>query len=78
MDQIYVRLLDEGIDVWRPVAATALPDGTYILVTTPVPDDEQWEFPPGSRVVVEKRSFEDNAATDLVAVRLFVDPGSRQ
>jgi hypothetical protein len=78
MDQIYVRLLDEGIDVWRPVAATALPDGTYILAITQVPDNEQWEFPPGSRVVVERGSFEGKAATDPVAVRLFGDPGSRQ
>jgi hypothetical protein len=55
-----------------------LPDGTYILVAMPVPDDEQWEFPPGSRVVVEKRAFEGKAATDLVAVRLFADSGSSQ
>src|SRR5438105_14452889 len=28
---VYVRLLDEGADVWRPVSATALPDGTFQL-----------------------------------------------
>lgn len=31
MTQIYVRLLDEGTEVWRSVAVTGLPDGTYIL-----------------------------------------------
>jgi len=29
---VYVRLLDEGTDVWRPVRATALPDGTFRLL----------------------------------------------
>ncbi len=28
---VYVRLLDEGTDVWRPVHASALPDGTFRL-----------------------------------------------
>jgi hypothetical protein len=26
---VYARLLDEGADVWRPVLAKALPDGTF-------------------------------------------------
>src|SRR5271165_5317588 len=29
---VYVRLLDEGTDVWRPARATALPDGTFQLL----------------------------------------------
>ena len=29
---VYIRLLDEGTDVWRPVRATALPDGTFRLL----------------------------------------------
>jgi hypothetical protein len=76
MLQVYVRLLDEGTDAWRPVAATALADGTYILSdASPIPADEQWEFPPGSRVVAEKRTFEGKTQVELVAVRL--DPRSR-
>jgi hypothetical protein len=31
-EAVYVRLLDEGTDVWRPVHATALPDGTVRLL----------------------------------------------
>ena len=28
---VYVKLLDEGVDAWRPVKAMALADGTYRL-----------------------------------------------
>jgi hypothetical protein len=34
----------------------------------PMPDDEKWEFPPGSRVTVQERAFEGK--TELVAGRL--------
>ena len=53
MDQrtIYVRLLDEGTDVWRPVEAVAVsPDVFEIAPDVTVPDDERWEFGPGERV----------------------------
>jgi len=49
---VYVRLLDEGTDVWRPVQAAALPDGTFRL-GEPEADNaaaEVWEFPPRARV----------------------------
>jgi hypothetical protein len=69
--EVYVRLLDEGTDVWRPVAATALADGTYILSdASPMPADENWEFPPGSRVVAEEKTFEGKTRPELVAVGL--------
>jgi hypothetical protein len=74
---VYVRLLDEGTDVWRPVAATALAGGTYILSdASPMPADENWEFTPGSRVVAEERIFDGKTRAELVAVGL--DRGSRQ
>jgi hypothetical protein len=31
-ETIYVALLDEGIEVWRPVKARRLPDGTYLML----------------------------------------------
>jgi hypothetical protein len=77
MLQVYVRLLDEGTDVWRPVAATALADGKYILSDAlPMPADEHWEFPPGSHVAAEEKTFEGKTQVELVAVRL--DPRSRR
>ncbi len=38
------------------------------------PDDEQWEFPPGSRVVVERKSFQGGANAVLVAVKRYERP----
>lgn len=77
--QIYVRLLGEGTEVWRPAAAAGLPDGTFILSNmTPVPQDERWEFPPGSRVVVEEKNFEGKSGTELVAIALYGAPRSGQ
>jgi hypothetical protein len=56
---VYVRLLDEGTDVWRPVRATQLPDGTFELAEPEGydPEAEIWEFPPHARVRCVARSF---------------------
>jgi hypothetical protein len=59
---IYVSLLDEGTPVVRPTQAVWLQGDLYRLLATPNynPDDEHWEFPPGSvvRGVVEVRDGE--------------------
>jgi len=64
---IYVRLLDEGIDVWRPIDATEVSHNTYRLIAQRA-EDEKWEFDSGSTVRVEERMFETEPA--LVAVEL--------
>lgn len=55
---MFVPLLNEGTEVWRPVAVESLKDGTY-RVLGPVPDDEVWAFPPGSIVASQLRTFSD-------------------
>jgi hypothetical protein len=48
---VYVSLLDEGVDVWRPVSAEQVGEDTYrIIGEAPDPDDEKWEFLPGQLV----------------------------
>lgn len=49
---IYVRLLGEGTEVSRPTQALYLGDGLFKVLATEHydPDDEKWEFPPGSIV----------------------------
>jgi hypothetical protein len=66
---VYVRLLDEGTDVWRPVRATALPDGTFRLLEPNGydPNAETWEFPPSAKVRCVTRKFTDGGE-GLVAV----------
>ena len=64
---VYVRLLDEGTDVWRPVDAQRIGATTYRLSDTPTPEDEVWSFQPGDIVVVE---LQDAADDHLMAVAL--------
>ncbi len=65
-ETVYVRLLEEGVDVWRPVSAHSLGGDVFELSSAPVPDDEVWEFAPGSRVIVQTR--QSTQATYPVAV----------
>ena len=52
--EIYVCLLNEGVDVWRPVQAEHIRDNVYRI--TPQHYDrniESWQFEPGDEVVCE-------------------------
>jgi hypothetical protein len=64
---IYVELLDEGVDVWRPVQAEQQPDATFLLPEH-TPEAETWRFPPGSKVRCELQDLADGPA--LVATEL--------
>ena len=57
MITVYVKLLDEGTDVWRPTPAEPLGEMTARLVAPPNFDEqgEHWEFPPESTVKYESR-----------------------
>jgi hypothetical protein len=66
--QVYVRLLGEGVDVYRPTSA--VPAGTDSATLLPTPDfdpsDEEWEFPPGTLVRTARRVLDGSEV--LVAV----------
>jgi hypothetical protein len=50
--EIFVRLLDEGVEVWRPVQARQIgPDRYLILEQRYDCEVERWEFGPGDDVV---------------------------
>jgi hypothetical protein len=55
-ETIYVELLDEGVDVWRPVEADR-EDDDVVRLPDHAPEGEQWAFAPGSRVRCEQRSI---------------------
>lgn len=55
---IYVKLLEEGTDAWRPVDARRVA-GSQFVITTPRPDGEVWEFETGSMVQCEQRRLQD-------------------
>jgi hypothetical protein len=64
---IYVALLDEGVDVWRPVEAEELGSGRYLILGQ-VPEDERWEFPPGTIVRVEMKMLAKDVTPELKPV----------
>ena len=68
MANIYMPLLNEGVDVWRPVEAAPLSSDTY-RVEGSMPDEEEWAFAPGSIVRCESRTF-SGGEKGLTAVEL--------
>ncbi|HEV2059338.1 MAG TPA: hypothetical protein VGR11_08265 [Solirubrobacteraceae bacterium] len=70
MQTIYVELLDEGVDAWRPVEAVAESEEIFRLPAER-PEGENWRFAPGSRVRCEWRELDDGAA--LVAVEVAAE-----
>jgi hypothetical protein len=46
---VYVALLDENVDVWRPAAAEQVAPDLFRLLG-PVPPGETWQFQPGEVV----------------------------
>ena len=66
---IFVRLLDVGVECWRPVEAVVVGPGVYGIVSPrPDPEDEKWEFGSGQDVACERRML-DGDRCHLVAVR---------
>ncbi len=77
--EIHVYLLDEGVDVWRPVQAEPLGEGIYRIVSAnPEPEDEIWQFVQGDVVRCERKELMDGSTqvTRLVAVDKFIDLGN--
>ena len=71
LKDIYIQLLDEGTEVYRPVPALQVNDNVYKLegydIYERVKDDEVWEFTPGMMVIVEEKNLSDGAY--LVAIQ---------
>jgi hypothetical protein len=69
VERIFMPLLDEGVEVYRPVQAYHVSGDVYIVLRSADydPSDETWEFPPGSVVVCQKRTTADGEI--LAAVR---------
>jgi hypothetical protein len=49
--EIFVKLLGESVDVWRPVRAKHLRDDFYLIADQPYDGkDGTWQFTPGTSV----------------------------
>jgi len=61
---IYMPLLNEGLDVWRPVNAERLTDDTY-RVLGEMPADEEWA---GSAVRCEHTIFAEGEGLAAIEI----------
>ncbi|SEW26983.1 hypothetical protein SAMN05428988_3814 [Chitinophaga sp. YR573] len=70
-DNIYVRLLNEGTTVYRPVPALQIEDNIYQLEGSELydPEDETWEFIPGAHVMVQEQLLQNKSVLVAVAHR---------
>jgi len=66
---IYIQLLEEGTKVYRPVPACQIEDNLYEVGGFEIydPEDEVWEFTPGTYVLVEEQHFDGENV--LVAIQ---------
>lgn len=59
---IYVQLIGEAVDVWRPVLAEVVGDRTFRIVgENPSPETETWAFVTGETVRCQERRFTDGS-----------------
>lgn len=74
--QIFVHLLDEPVEAWRPVQAIEKGDGLYKIVSERSfePADEHWEFTTGDIVRVREQRFGEGRV-ELVAAERVGNPG---
>jgi hypothetical protein len=66
MATIYMPLLNEGTDVWRPVEALHIMGDRYQIADA-VPEGEEWAFAPGSYVTCGWKVFSDGQQA-LIAI----------
>jgi hypothetical protein len=70
--QIYIALIGENIDAWRPVKAKHLRGSVYRIISQPYDRTiETWQFELGDEVVCE--SVQTNEGPILAAKRLAQD-----
>ncbi|MEK6700550.1 MAG: hypothetical protein AABZ10_16080 [Nitrospirota bacterium] len=69
IETIFIALLDEAVDVWRPVEAIRIEKSKYkITSVNSDPDDEHWQFVTGDIVLCEEKQFQ-GGSRGLIAVK---------
>jgi hypothetical protein len=64
--EIYVKLLEEAVDVWRPVEARYLYGSVYRIADEPPDTTETWQFAPGSLVLCRPLDLGDGPVPTAV------------
>lgn len=68
-DTIYIELLDEGVDVWRPVEAVLIDEDWYRISSRKLDPSEQWAFQTGDVVRCETRQLSGGLVRVAVETR---------
>ena len=68
---IFVYLLDEGTDCWRPVEAEDLNNGTFRIISENS-EDENWQFEPGDIVSCMTKRFQNGQVSLVVETKQIV------
>ena len=72
---IYIPLLDESVSVARPTYGQALENNIFRVLPTEKynPENEIWEFPPGTVVKCEKKVMLDGTQEQevLLAIEIY-------
>lgn len=67
---IYVLLLDEGLDVWRPVRAIEISPACFKIIESESQESgEIWQFNEGQEVLVENRLLDGEEVLVAVAAQ---------
>lgn len=75
VQEIYVLLLGEAVEVWRPVKAIYIKDNIYKIIEQYYNrEDEKWEFEPGEIVHCELTRTSDGKI--LIAKRIEHQSGA--
>jgi hypothetical protein len=76
LTEIFVSLLNEQVDVWRPVQAEHLRENLYKIIEQPYDrEDETWQFEPGDEVVCELIDSDDGR---ILAATRRIDQDERR
>ncbi len=72
---IFVALLEEGVDVWRPVQARSLDRELFRIIGVEADTSEEtWQFPTGAIVRCEQKRFADGT-NGMTAVEQVEEAG---
>src|SRR5207302_10736469 len=71
---VYMPLLGEGTDCWRPVRAVRVTEDVFRIIDQ-IPSDESWKFGPDSRVRCRERIFAgDSSGLEAFEYAIESDP----
>lgn len=70
--EIYVQLLNEGTKVYRPAPAFSVGPNVVIILLpdTYDPEDEEWEFKPGTTVRTRPQTFSDGEVWPVAVAKV--------